>query len=106
MGLDSGTGNGKYLPLPLERPTDIWTIGLDRSRNLLNIAQAAGGVNREVVWGDALGQSWREGAFVRLQIRANVDLPMGIAGLRDFDCNYPSSLNSRETYTRSPGMHV
>ncbi|GJE86933.1 S-adenosyl-L-methionine-dependent methyltransferase [Phanerochaete sordida] len=63
VGLDSGTGNGKYLPLPLERPTDIWTIGLDRSRNLLKIAQTAGGVQREVVWGDVLDKPWRDGAF-------------------------------------------
>ena len=65
VGLDSGTGNGKYLPLPLDRPTDIWTIGIDRSRNLLKIAQHAGGSHREVVWGDVLGRSWRNGAFVR-----------------------------------------
>jgi len=63
VGLDSGTGNGKYLPLPLERPTDVWTIGLDRSRNLLKIAQTAGGIQREVIWGDVLGRPWRDGAF-------------------------------------------
>jgi len=63
--LDSGTGNGKYLPLPLERPGGLWTIGLDRSRNLLRIARSAGGgeVVREVVWGDVLGHGWRGGAF-------------------------------------------
>jgi len=60
VGLDSGTGNGKYLPLPSGR---IWTIGLDKSRKLLEIAQAAGGQRREVVWGDALGLGWRRGAF-------------------------------------------
>ena len=67
VGLDSGTGNGKYLPLPADRPGAVWTIGLDRSRNLLKIAQMAGGNNviREVVWGDVLGRSWRKGAFVR-----------------------------------------
>lgn len=63
VGLDSGTGNGKYLPLPVERPSSVWTIGLDRSRNLLKIAQTAGGVQREVVWGDVLGKPWRNGAF-------------------------------------------
>jgi len=61
--LDSGTGNGKYLPLPIERPGALWTIGLDRSRNLLNIARTAGDVIREVVWGDVLGHGWRRGAF-------------------------------------------
>lgn len=65
VGLDSGTGNGKYLPLPLDRPGAICTIGLDRSRNLLAIARTAGnsGVIREVVWGDALGRGWRPGIF-------------------------------------------
>ncbi|EMD38395.1 hypothetical protein CERSUDRAFT_64649 [Gelatoporia subvermispora B] len=63
VGLDSGTGNGKYLPLPHERSSSVWTIGLDRSRNLLEIAQIAGGVHREVVWGDVLGKPWRDGAF-------------------------------------------
>ncbi|KDR81845.1 hypothetical protein GALMADRAFT_221716 [Galerina marginata CBS 339.88] len=65
LGLDSGTGNGKYLPLPLDRPGDIWTIGLDRSRNLLDIAKTAGttGVIREVVWGNVLDNPWRLGVF-------------------------------------------
>lgn len=65
IGLDSGTGNGKYLPLPLDRPGDIWTIGLDRSRNLLTIARTAGKgeVIREVVWGNVLENGWRIGVF-------------------------------------------
>ncbi|KAH7924578.1 hypothetical protein BV22DRAFT_1034985 [Leucogyrophana mollusca] len=69
IGLDSGTGNGKYLPLPAERPGSVLTIGLDRSRNLLQIAQHAGGeaqsniITREVIWGDVLGNAWRPGAF-------------------------------------------
>ncbi|KAI0310894.1 S-adenosyl-L-methionine-dependent methyltransferase [Amylostereum chailletii] len=65
VGLDSGTGNGKYLPLPADRPGSIWTIGLDRSRNLLDAARIAGGPDtlREVVWGDVLGRGWRVGAF-------------------------------------------
>ncbi|KAH8829679.1 hypothetical protein DL96DRAFT_1669007 [Flagelloscypha sp. PMI_526] len=63
VGLDSGTGNGKYLSLPSERPSSVWTIGLDRSRNLLQLAQNAGGQPKEVVWGDVLGKSWRSGVF-------------------------------------------
>ncbi|KAI5899811.1 uncharacterized protein SCHCODRAFT_02606184 [Schizophyllum commune H4-8] len=65
VGLDSGTGNGKYLPLPLDRPSgSVWTIGLDRSRNLLEIARRAGdGPLREVVWGDALQDCWRWHVF-------------------------------------------
>lgn len=64
IGLDSGTGNGKYLPLPADRPGKLWTIGLDRSRNLLEIAKTAGGSAREVVWGDVLGHGWRHEIFV------------------------------------------
>lgn len=66
IGLDSGTGNGKYLPLPEGRPGDILTIGLDKSINLLRIAQNAGHPTapREVVWGDVLDQGWRLGVFV------------------------------------------
>ncbi|KAH9842582.1 S-adenosyl-L-methionine-dependent methyltransferase [Rhodofomes roseus] len=63
VGLDSGTGNGKYLPLPQDRPGSVWTVGLDRSRNLLEIAQNAGGIQREVVWGNVLEIPWRAGAF-------------------------------------------
>ncbi|KAH9043307.1 hypothetical protein EDB85DRAFT_1855733 [Lactarius pseudohatsudake] len=65
VGLDSGTGNGKYLPLPTDHPGKIWTIGLDRSQSLLNIARTAGSSStiREVVRGDVLGQGWRQGAF-------------------------------------------
>ncbi|CAL1704488.1 unnamed protein product [Somion occarium] len=65
VGLDSGTGNGKYLPLPADRPGSVWTIGLDRSRNLLQIARKAGegSTIREVIWGDVLGHPWRDGAF-------------------------------------------
>jgi tRNA (uracil-5-)-methyltransferase TRM9 len=75
VGLDAGTGNGKYLPLPLSRPPgSVYTIGLDRSRNLLQIARTAGAdadetfktkwTPREVVWGDVTGKGWRDGAFV------------------------------------------
>ncbi|KIM80711.1 hypothetical protein PILCRDRAFT_9162 [Piloderma croceum F 1598] len=74
VGLDAGTGNGKYLPLPLDRPPgSICTIGLDRSRNLLEIARTAGAdvdeastikcMPREVIWGDVIGKGWRDGAF-------------------------------------------
>ncbi|KAF5365794.1 hypothetical protein D9758_003248 [Tetrapyrgos nigripes] len=65
IGLDSGTGNGKYLPLPEENPGSVLTIGLDRSLNLLKIAKHAGvnGVVREVVRGDVLEIPWRLGVF-------------------------------------------
>ncbi|OSC99086.1 S-adenosyl-L-methionine-dependent methyltransferase [Trametes coccinea BRFM310] len=64
VGVDLGTGNGKYLPLgPPGSPGCVWTVGLDRSRNLLEIARTAGGGLREVVWGDVLDRPWRLGAF-------------------------------------------
>ncbi|KAF9264766.1 hypothetical protein L218DRAFT_862277 [Marasmius fiardii PR-910] len=65
VGFDSGTGNGKYLPLPLDSLGKIWTIGLDRSRNLLEFARSAGDGNtiREVVCGDVLNDIWRHGVF-------------------------------------------
>ncbi|KAF9533541.1 S-adenosyl-L-methionine-dependent methyltransferase [Crepidotus variabilis] len=65
IGLDSGCGNGKYLPLPADRPGEVWTLGLDRSGNLLQIARAAGatGVKREVLRGDVLETCWRKGVF-------------------------------------------
>ncbi|KAL0071485.1 tRNA methyltransferase, has a role in tRNA modification [Marasmius tenuissimus] len=65
VGFDSGTGNGKYLPLPLDSPGKIWTIGLDRSRNLLDIARKVGGDNavREVICGDVLHNPWRKHVF-------------------------------------------
>lgn len=68
IGLDSGTGNGKYLPLPAERPGSVLTIGMDRSWNLLQIAKHAGSgpglpITREIVRGDVLGNGWRDGAF-------------------------------------------
>ncbi|EIW85056.1 hypothetical protein CONPUDRAFT_87550 [Coniophora puteana RWD-64-598 SS2] len=64
IGLDSGTGNGKYLPIPTERPGSIFTIGLDRSHNLLELAKCAGGSpTRDVLRGDVLGDYWRLGAF-------------------------------------------
>lgn len=76
IGLDSGTGNGKYLPL--DQDGGVLTIGLDRSLALLSIAQGAGGgskvgggdddavVRREVVRADALLHCWRDAAFVSL----------------------------------------
>lgn len=105
IGLDSGTGNGKYLPLPYDRPPgSIWTIGLDRSRNLLEIAQSAGTdqINdpqarkgkREVVWGDVVDNGWRMGAFVCLSRGVRLAY-LGFSnyhkGLCDIDSDDPSS---------------
>ena len=70
MGLDAGTGNGKYLSLPLDRPGHICTIGLDRSRKLLEIARIpSNGANvREVVLGNVLDNPWRVGTFVSSKV--------------------------------------
>ena len=66
VGLDAGTGNGKYLISPAHLEGKYWTIGLDRSERLLDIARRAGNRDRECVLGDVLYSCWRDGAFVRL----------------------------------------
>ncbi|KAG8746834.1 tRNA methyltransferase, has a role in tRNA modification [Ceratobasidium sp. 414] len=62
IGLDSGTGNGKYLPLSEGR---FLTIGVDRSAGLLRFAQFAGesSVPRDVLLGDVRDRIWRRGIF-------------------------------------------
>jgi len=71
VGLDSGTGNGKYLPVP---GSSSPMIGLDRSWNLLQIARYAGSqstgdsspapaIINEVVQADVLNECWRAGVF-------------------------------------------
>jgi hypothetical protein len=113
VGLDSGTGNGKYLPLPLDRPSgSIYTIGLDRSRNLLEIARTAGAdaddtfatkrTFREVIWGDIIGKGWRDGAFVcafrfSILFRANLCIRWNQTGLCDIN-----SYNTSSRYARAP----
>ena len=62
VGIDSGCGNGKYLPLGTP---NVLTVGLDRSANLLKIAHRAGDAARDVALGDALDDCWRAGCFVR-----------------------------------------
>ena len=97
VGLDSGTGNGKYLSHPqVDRLSgSTWTIGLDRSRNLLDIAKNAGdsGTIREVVLGDVLGCGWRHGAFVSLHDPQSLEIEtQDLPGLCDIDRDYtPSS---------------
>jgi tRNA (uracil-5-)-methyltransferase TRM9 len=65
IGLDSGTGNGKYLPLVL--PSGSVMLGLDRSMGLLEHAKAqawqeSGGM--ECLRGDLGWGGWRSGVFV------------------------------------------
>jgi hypothetical protein len=100
VGLDSGTGNGKYLALPTDHPGKIWTIGLDRSQNLLDLARTAGGNGaiREVVRGDVLGSGWRRGAFVCIICSCHrqwlIRMSSTLQGLCDFNCNDTPSRNS------------
>jgi hypothetical protein len=62
LGLDSGAGNGKYLPTA--HAAGHAMIALDRSLGLLGIAkEQEGGV--DVVRGDLGCRGWRDGVFVR-----------------------------------------
>ncbi|WRT68762.1 uncharacterized protein IL334_005742 [Kwoniella shivajii] len=59
LGLDSGAGNGKYLPTSREAGLEM--IALDRSQGLLDIAKNE---NRgECVRGDLCFNGWRNGVF-------------------------------------------
>ncbi|CAE6471664.1 unnamed protein product [Rhizoctonia solani] len=62
IGLDAGTGNGKYLPLSEGR---FLTMGVDRSIGLLKFAQYAGdsSIPRDVILGDVRDLIWRNGVF-------------------------------------------
>ncbi|KDN51067.1 hypothetical protein RSAG8_00696, partial [Rhizoctonia solani AG-8 WAC10335] len=62
IGLDAGTGNGKYLPLSEGR---CLTMGVDRSIGLLKFAQYAGesAIPRDVILGDVRDLIWRNGIF-------------------------------------------
>ncbi|KAF8607990.1 hypothetical protein BDV93DRAFT_487981 [Ceratobasidium sp. AG-I] len=62
LGLDAGTGNGKYLPLSEGR---FLTVGTDRSIGLLKFAQYAGesATPRDVLLSDVRDHIWRKGVF-------------------------------------------
>lgn len=62
VGLDSGAGNGKYLPTAAEAGHTM--IALDRSSGLLEIARRQPGAG-DVVRGDLGATCWRDGVFVR-----------------------------------------
>ncbi|WWC90335.1 uncharacterized protein L201_005268 [Kwoniella dendrophila CBS 6074] len=59
IGLDSGAGNGKYLPSSREAGLEM--IALDRSSGLLEIAKNENG--GECLRGDLCFQGWRKGVF-------------------------------------------
>ncbi|WWC63692.1 uncharacterized protein I303_106297 [Kwoniella dejecticola CBS 10117] len=59
IGLDSGAGNGKYLPS--SRDAKLEMIALDRSSGLLEIARNENG--GECVRGDLGFRGWRDGVF-------------------------------------------
>ena len=109
IGLDSGTGNGKYLPLPLDRPGDIWTIGLDRSRNLLEIARKAGrsDFTREVLVGNVLDNPWRPAVFVSSCDTSFHRIPIwSLTGLCHFNRYYTSPSNTRTPQTCCKGETI
>ncbi|WVQ79784.1 hypothetical protein IAT38_001884 [Cryptococcus sp. DSM 104549] len=58
LGLDSGAGNGKYLPVARDAGSEM--IALDRSAGLLSVAREGGG---ECVRGDLGFAGWRRGVF-------------------------------------------
>lgn len=87
----------------------MWTIGLDRSRNLLEIAQNAGGKRREVVWGNVLDRPWRAGAFVRSLLSSSVgrrNPRPALTGLCHLHRDHPSSVYSGEKKTRGAGASL
>lgn len=63
IGLDSGAGNGKYLPVLQDSSKGSFLIALDRSSGLLEIAQKQGVGEQECLRGDLCFQGWREGVF-------------------------------------------
>lgn len=106
VGLDAGTGNGKYLISPDHLEGKFWTIGLDRSERLLEIARRAGHRDRECVLGDVLHTCWRDGVFVRLIFSLSyLFAPERVPtiGLCDIHCNYPSSFNIGKAKEIYPG---
>jgi hypothetical protein len=62
LGLDSGAGNGKYLPVAASAGHVM--IALDRSLGLLGIAKEQEG-GMDIVRGDLGCRGWRGGVFVR-----------------------------------------
>src|SRR4051795_1806593 len=64
IGLDSGAGNGKYLPVLQSSSEGSVMLALDRSSGLLEIAQKQGSGDQECLRGDLCFQGWREGVFV------------------------------------------
>ncbi|CAG7846740.1 tRNA (carboxymethyluridine(34)-5-O)-methyltransferase; AltName: Full=tRNA (uracil-5-)-methyltransferase TRM9; AltName: Full=tRNA [Um34] methyltransferase; AltName: Full=tRNA methylase 9 [Serendipita indica DSM 11827] len=59
IGVDLGCGNGKYM----NNPSSIRTIGMDRSRNLLEVAKLARQDGCDVILGDVMEMPWRAHAF-------------------------------------------
>ena len=118
LGLDSGAGNGKYLPVVREGSHGSRMIALDRSSGLLSVAKSqkgeigdevVGGVE-ECVRGDLAFDGWRHGVFVsgahpsrtRHSARMLNILDLTRTGLCDFDrcCASPvDSITASAVYT-------
>lgn len=117
IGLDSGAGNGKYLPVVREGSRGSRMIALDRSSGLLSVARTqkgeigegvVGGVE-ECVRGDLCYDGWRRGVFVSPHRRLRSSLCSYLqlrgstcSGLCHLDRCRPSSLDpvtARAIYT-------
>lgn len=70
IGLDSGAGNGKYLPVLRSASEGSWMIALDRSEGLLSVARKEQGTLEECVRGDLCFDGFRRNLFVRSRIRS------------------------------------
>lgn len=113
IGLDSGAGNGKYLPVLRDGSRGSWMIALDRSEGLLSIAKeqqqeggqkVAGG--EECVRGDLGFEGWRAGVFVstchiRIEMAFNMSSRVTIRTLPSPSRLYIISPPLPDGYTRS-----
>ncbi|KAI5451877.1 tRNA methyltransferase, has a role in tRNA modification [Naganishia albida] len=63
IGLDSGAGNGKYLPVLRSASEGSWMIALDRSEGLLSVARKEQGTLEECVRGDLCFDGFRRNLF-------------------------------------------
>lgn len=68
LGLDSGAGNGKYLPVLQSSSEGSFLMALDRSSGLLEIAQKQGAGDQECLRGDLCFRGWRDGVFVSISL--------------------------------------
>lgn len=78
LGLDSGAGNGKYVPLAMENGREV--VVLDMSFGLLEIARETHtrGSKTECVRAELGYEGWRGGLFVSLSQEAPLSEQLGL----------------------------